>query len=118
MIRPHDLSHVTIAHHRNGIAGEPFYVVTFTHEKRRMVATVFDADGAVAVLDIDQTAAGNIAFAGGNSWRGDQYGPALRSLIAAKECADFGHDWKPPYPNDGRTWHVCNRCGTYETVAA
>ena len=65
--------------HRNGVAGHPFEVVLF-HERgsrRRKVAILFDEPGQCAVLDVAQLAAGDIAF-GSNSWRGDEYEPALR----------------------------------------
>jgi hypothetical protein len=74
---------VDIQHHRNGVMGEPFYAITFTEEGSRKVATVFQANWHVAVLDIDLLAAGNITF-GENSWRGDNYAPQLRAAIAAK----------------------------------
>ena len=38
-----------------------------------MMATIFDDNGYCAVLDVDETAKGNIEFAMGNSWRGDWY---------------------------------------------
>jgi hypothetical protein len=80
-----------IAHHRNGVGGEPFYAVTFTctedGETRNMIATVFPSPGAVAVYDRDLLAAGNILF-GENSWRGDVYEPALRRVIAEAELAE------------------------------
>jgi len=82
-----------VDHHRNGISGAPFFVVTFRDldEERNMVATVFpryeewsvgDAnggykhrylgEGTIAVLDVDLLAKGDIEF-GSNSWRGDCY---------------------------------------------
>jgi len=86
-----------IAYHRNGISGEPFYVLTFRDEDedREMVAIVFDfdadADPAVftncrtAVFDREELAAGNIAFAQGNSWRGDYYDADLRQALRVHE---------------------------------
>jgi len=82
-------SKVAISYHRNGICGNGFHVVRFgwydADEKahRTMVATVFAEPGNCAVLDLDETARGNIAFAKGNSWRGDEFEPTLRELIAA-----------------------------------
>jgi len=78
-----------IASHRNGISGEPFYVVLF-HDldmDRNMMATIFDDNGYCAVLDVDETAKGNIEFAMGNSWRGDWYEKDLRDAIAEWEKA-------------------------------
>lgn len=76
---------VSIARHRNGVCGAPFYVVIFDDpEAGRMVATVFDEPNHVAVLNISETAAGNIAFANGNSWRGDHYEDWLRQQITGE----------------------------------
>lgn len=72
--------------HRNGISGEGFYVVLFdwTDEdgtRRHMQAVVFDERGYCAVFDVDELAKGNIAFAQGNSWRGDHFEPQCRKWI-------------------------------------
>ena len=76
---------VETAYHRNGISGEGFYVVRFKwrdgRNYRNMVATIFEGRGRLAVLDTDETAKGNIAFAKGNSWRGDYFEPDLRAAI-------------------------------------
>jgi hypothetical protein len=80
---------IEIAYHRNGVAGNGFHVVLFAWkdpgqaEVRRMVATVFEEQGDVAVLDTAETMAGNIKFACGNSWRGDHFEAWLRAQIAA-----------------------------------
>lgn len=70
-----------MAHHRNGISGRSFHVVLFDGEDgNKMLAIVpddgtqeaFKADGVECyALDINELAKGNIAFAEGNSWRGD-----------------------------------------------
>ena len=67
--------------HRNGVGGAPFEVVLFkvAREPGRKVAILFDAADHFAVLDVDLLAAGDIAF-GSNSWRGDDYEPALRCI--------------------------------------
>lgn len=80
-----------VAYHRNGMAGEGFHVVTFTFDRRPMVGIVFEyrknANPRVAVFDRAELAKGVIAFGGSdegcNSWRGDQFAPAL--AIAIKE---------------------------------
>lgn len=81
----------SIAYHRNGVAGAPFYVILFKfHDPdgrpsriRNMQAVVFpEEDGYCAVLDADETAKGNIGFGMGNSWRGDDFEPWLRQQIA------------------------------------
>jgi hypothetical protein len=85
-----------IAHHRNGVMGEPFYVVTFKSSDggalEKMVAIVLDEDaeahlGArpVFVLNVDKLAEGRIAF-GDNSYRGDQFEPQLRAAIRKWEA--------------------------------
>ena len=77
----------TTAHHRNGVAGSPFDVVLFKvlREQGVKVGILFDGPGSCAVLDVTLLAAGDIAF-GTNSWRGDDYEPALRRAI------DHGRD--------------------------
>lgn len=54
----------------------------FTTTTRRMVASVFDGAGQVAVFDIAKLSdpAIGIAF-GANSWRGDRYEAELRAAI-------------------------------------
>jgi hypothetical protein len=73
-----------VANHRNGIFGEPFDVVLFDYTEDEkvhpMVAIMFDSNQC-AVLDVDETKAGNIFFACGNSWRGDVFEPFLRNTI-------------------------------------
>lgn len=75
-----------IDRHRNGVSGEPFYVVLFEDRAYPdlFVATVFDEPGRVAVLSVEKLTDGNIAF-GENSWRGDRYESALRAAIEAWE---------------------------------
>lgn len=85
-----------IAYHRNGISGEPFYIVRFAayadYGTDNMLAVVFpeyDDDGEqlragsnprVAVFD--ETLFPTIAF-GKNSWRGDTYADGLIAAINA-----------------------------------
>jgi hypothetical protein len=82
------IQQVQVAYHRNGISGEGFHVVCFAwHDPtarrvRSMVATVFAEAGQCAVLDIEATTQGNIAFAQGNSWRGDEFEAVVRQHIA------------------------------------
>jgi hypothetical protein len=78
------LNIIDIASHRNGICGAPFHAVLFHDsgpEGSRKVAIVFEEPHHCAVLDIAKLDAGDIAF-GSNSWRGDNYEPALRQAIA------------------------------------
>lgn len=82
---------VALDYHRNGTGGCGFYVALFRWKdpdqaaSRLMVATVFPEPGCVAVLDTTETAAQNIAFANGNSWRGDHFEPWLRKQIKRAE---------------------------------
>ncbi len=68
-----------IEHHRNGVGGESFHAVTFKDGKATFVATVFEARGHVAVLQLGLLP--DITF-GTNSWRGDHYEDDLRNAIA------------------------------------
>lgn len=82
-----------IDYHRNGVSGCGFNVVLFRSRDdggkwRNMVATVFPERGCVAVLDVDETAAGNIEFANGNSWRGDHFEDLLRDAIAQHDAEE------------------------------
>jgi hypothetical protein len=78
----------SIAHHRNGISGEPFYAVLFTMKEagyppRNMVASYFPGERLncyCAVLDVDMLTAGNVTF-GENSWRGDRYADQIKTWI-------------------------------------
>lgn len=89
------LTNNTHDHHRNGVFGHGFYVHLFdwTDEDGKahhMVAVDFEADRAagaitVAVFDVDELKAGNIAFAEGNSWRGDHFSDALRRARGMKD---------------------------------
>jgi len=54
-----------------------------------MLGVVFQQQYHVAVLNLDKLALGNIAF-GENSWRGDQYEPHLRKVIATSEAESLG----------------------------
>ena len=79
------LTVIDVAHHRNGVAGAPFEVVLFKDRScrgSRKVAILFEEQGHLPVLDVDQLAAGDIAF-GSNSWRGDDYEPDLKNAITA-----------------------------------
>lgn len=81
----------TIAYHRNGCSGTGFHVVLFKDDGRGgkrgrpMLAIVFPKSGSCAVLDRAETTAGNVAFAMGNSWRGDSWESDLRAAIAKQE---------------------------------
>ena len=75
-----------MSYHRNGIGGNGFHVALFDYKDEdgvthKMVGTVFDDQGSCAVYDVDMLKAGNIAFANGNSWRGDHFEGELRRAI-------------------------------------
>lgn len=74
-----------IAYHRNGIGGVGFHVVTFAFMDEgdsgwhnNMLAVVYEDSGYVSVLDMDVLP--NVEFTV-NSWRGDNFEPALRRAI-------------------------------------
>ncbi len=80
-----------ITYHRNGVGGNGFSVVLFTWRDRDstpartrdMVAVLFDQQGDCAVLDVDETAKGNVEYPQ-NRWRGDDFEPELRAAVKAK----------------------------------
>ena len=96
-----------VDYHRNGVCGDPFFVVFFSTnmddgegrplKTHRFVATCFfDYDHVaerytnfsmprVAMLDRDLLAAGDIEF-GSNSWRGDRFSDML--LAACQTWSD------------------------------
>ena len=68
--------------HRNGVGGLGFYAILFESPKNgKMFATLFDEAGACAVTQISELVKDNIAFACGNSWRGDQFEAELRPML-------------------------------------
>ena len=97
--------------HRNGIGGIPFFVVLFNDTEvpgGEMVAIIpSDAfripddgefhESPCFVLEVNETAKGNIKFAQGNSWRGDNYYLPLRRSIREWYHEKFGI-----YPEDDR----------------
>lgn len=81
--------------HRNGVAGEPFYVGILDEGRDGRKLVVAFPDGGdevtfrncrIAVLDLDKASQGNIymnavgAHEGGNAWRGDHYESAARQI--------------------------------------
>jgi len=78
-----NVSKITAASwHRNGIGGVGFYAILFDDpENGPMCASLFDEPGYCAVYKLSELAKGNIAFAQGNSWRGDRYESDLRPLL-------------------------------------
>ena len=73
---------LSVAHHRNGVHGNSFYVVLFKHDHTAKVGKVFDTPGNVAGLDVTMIAQNNIEF-GENSWRGDEFESELRKAVNA-----------------------------------
>lgn len=87
-----------IAYHRNGVCGDPFFVVTFATNMidgtHHFVATCFFAYNnelnryenysmpKVAMLDRDLLTAGDVVF-GSNSWRGDRFADMLLAACQA-----------------------------------
>ena len=86
---------ISVAHHRNGVGGMPFYVVLFEcgEMNQTMVAVSFEDDEGegyqnprVAILGVDLLAKNDIAF-GSNSWRGDRYASFVRGAIEKYNAA-------------------------------
>ena len=94
--------------HRNGIAGEGFYAILFDDEKNgRMIVTLFDEPGYCAVYHVNELTLGNIKFAQGNSWRGDEYAHVIRPMLkewlkeqGTNRCGPFSAtmNLNPPAP--------------------
>jgi hypothetical protein len=72
-----------IEYHRNGISGEGFYAVRFTSQSLNFIATVFDRPGCVSVICLDYIADHGVGIC--NKWRGDEFAPAIRKAIKARE---------------------------------
>jgi len=76
-----------VAWHRNGISGVGFYAIRFLWQpddartKERFLGIVFDEPGHCSVIGIDRLSTQGVAFAGGNSWRGDRFEEDLRRAI-------------------------------------
>lgn len=81
-----------VDYHRNGISGDGFYVGIYRDKDgSRKLITYFPDLGqcAVAVLDLDMAAAGNVYMhpqdgvpgTGGNAWRGDHYHEAAEDMV-------------------------------------
>lgn len=92
-MRKDDIKIIAIDYHRNGVSGNGFSVVLFkwrdgdARKTRNMHAVLFEERGSCAVLDTDETQQGNIAFARGNSWRGDHFESRLRAALKARNDA-------------------------------
>jgi hypothetical protein len=85
IIQPKEMKLIKIDHHRNGISGNPFYIVHFEHlvqeQWHNMIAVVFDEmPECVAVFEYDLLKSGETRFPY-NSWRGDVFEPILRGWI-------------------------------------
>ena len=68
--------HVAAAcYHRNGSFGAGYYAIHLLHRGHLLRCVVFDASEHCAVLDED-----------GESYRAEDYEPALRAFIASPVC--------------------------------
>lgn len=73
--------------HRNGISGLGFYAIRFqcqpedAEKPENFLATLFEEEGACAVISLDRIESQGIEFARGNSWRGDRFEGELRRHI-------------------------------------
>ena len=74
-----------VAHHRNGVHGNGFHVVSFTHPSGMpMVGIVFDEPASCAVLNVDLLAHGVVEFPD-NAWRCEDFAPQLRTAVEKYE---------------------------------
>ena len=73
----------TIVHHRNGIAGEPFYTVNFKDRETRqfLIAVVTGTKGGCHVINPEDTA---------ECFRGDNYEKQIRDAIVE----NYSHQYK------------------------
>ena len=89
-----DLEIQEIASHRNGVCGECFHAVRFRwmphDEMANFLATVFEAEGACAVICLDTIDEYGVSTPG-NSWRGDYFESDLRKAISEWEAARERH---------------------------
>lgn len=80
-----------MAHHRNGVSGESFYIVKFVSAEGGdiLIGVVFAEGKHVAVFDQSLIGEGEIRF-GYNSFRGDVFEAELRAAIGAHEMKEYG----------------------------
>lgn len=79
---------IAASFHRNGVGGLGFYSILFESPEQPdglMHASLFDDHGCCAVHSVKMLSDGNIAFARGNSWRGDVFEEELRPAIKTFE---------------------------------
>ncbi len=81
------------SYHRNGISGLGFHAIRFrfkpddSDHPENFVATLFEEQGACAILSLDRIDNRGVAFARGNSWRGDHFEEPLRKYVESKTTA-------------------------------
>jgi hypothetical protein len=82
MMKQRDIRGFVATYHRNGVAGEGFYLCTFRfrqhgHDYVDLRAVIFDAPGRVAVFSDNCV----------QRWRGDDFEPLLREALKLQEAA-------------------------------
>ena len=76
-----------VSFHRNGICGHGFCAVRFrwtpdnAKDEESFLAFLFDEPGQCAVIGLDRIETMGVAFAQGNSWRGDHFEADLRKAV-------------------------------------
>ena len=85
--------------HRNGVSGEPFYAVSFTHEHEKLIATVTGEKGGCHVINPGNH---NLCY------RGDNFEKVLREEIVLYYSKEFKVNLKQAMEelNDGLTEKV------------
>ena len=74
--KPLEILHIKC--HRNGICGAPFHAVRFSWDGKYFLASVFETEEHVAVMEIKNSE---------SCWRGDNFEPILRQAIKAHDDA-------------------------------
>lgn len=92
-MRMNKLNIQEVAYHRNGVMGEGFYAVRFgwtpedATSDEAFLGILFDQPGQCAIIGLDRVPTMGVAFARGNSWRGDHFESELRAAIANNDSA-------------------------------
>lgn len=80
--------------HRNGCSGNGFQAILFDWDERgkiqRMLGVLFDEPGSCAVMRTEPLSKDDGVTFGENSYRGDNFEPALRKLVSRCETGRFG----------------------------
>ena len=76
-----DIKNARVTFHRNGVSGEPFHAVSFSHEHENLIATVTDEKGGCHVINPENL---------GMCYRGDNFERDLRDAIIKWYSGTYG----------------------------